>query len=45
MSEERLELSTNRLKGRDCAHASHNQCPAIFTESVGRVGTRVHWNS
>jgi hypothetical protein len=45
VSEERLELSTNGLKGRASAHVSHIQCPAILTESVGQPGSKVHWNS
>ncbi len=40
VSEERFELSTNGLKGRPSAHVSHNQCPAIFAESIGRVGKK-----
>jgi hypothetical protein len=45
VSAERLELSTNGLKEQICAYASPNQCTAIFAESIGRVYTRVHWNS
>ncbi len=39
VSEERLELSISGLIGRDGAHVSHNQCPAVFIESVGFEST------
>jgi hypothetical protein len=40
MSEERLELSTNGVKGRAGAHVFHNQGSAILTESVAGCGQR-----
>jgi hypothetical protein len=40
---ERLERSTNGLKGRLRKTRSPIQCPAVFTRSSGRPDSLVHW--
>jgi hypothetical protein len=43
VSVERLERSTNSLKGRYLKNASPIQCPAIFAPGHWTQALQVHW--
>jgi hypothetical protein len=43
VSVERLELSTNGLKGQGSKTPSPIQWPAVFAVSIGRSSFKVHW--